>query len=154
MSVGNVWGQTFKPAALPTSNVYEDVAVADGTICKIHLNDHATQIMQDLSYNLKYARWFIADAENNNVDCSASGWSFAPYDNNGWTTGIKEGEYGYVYWDKSYTQVGDYSGLRDVLNMQITAPSESDWSGKKIIAVFSDETNASPRANIKNHVCL
>ncbi len=144
MSVGSAWGQTFEPAALPTSNVYEDVAVADGTICKIHLNDHATQIMQDLSYNLKYARWFIADAENNNVDCSASGWSFAPYDNNGWTTGIKEGKYGYVYWNKSYTQVGDYSGLRDVLNMQITAPSESDWSGKKIIAVFSDETNASP----------
>lgn len=144
LSFGSAWGQTFKPAALPTSNVYEDVAVADGTICKIHLNDHATQIMQDLSYNLKYARWFIADAENNNVDCSASGWSFAPYDNNGWTTGIKEGEYGYVYWDKSYTQVGDNSGLRDVLNMQITAPSESDWSGKKIIAVFSDETNASP----------
>ena len=28
--------------------------------------------------------------------------------------------------------------------MQITAPSESDWSGKKIIAVFSDVANNSP----------
>ena len=149
MSIGSAWGD-FTPATLPSTNIHNDEAIRSGNSVSISLVGHAATIKSNLSSNnIKYARWFIADSDNNNVNSST--WTFTQglsVYNDTWYHGEKSTDgYGYLYWNVSYGNGIDPtsdSRRENILNMTITAPSESDWTGKKVIVLFSNEANSSP----------
>lgn len=72
MSVG-AWGD-FTPASLPSSAIYTKEMAVAGLTYEFDLVSQASAIKTALEGNVKYARWFIADSDDNIVNSST--WTF------------------------------------------------------------------------------
>lgn len=159
MSVGSAWGD-FTPASLPSSAIYTKEMAVAGLTYEFDLVSQASAIKTALGGNVKYARWFIADSDDNIVNSST--WTFtqglSPFDDT-WYYGAKDGDgNGYIYWNlawgSGFDPTGESSRRENVLKMTITAPTGTDMTGKKVIAVFSRESNSSPKEPNLQAMCV
>jgi len=155
MGVGNVWG-AFTPNTLPSSAIYTKEMAVAGLTYEFDLASQASAIKTALGGNVKYARWFIADSDDNIVNSST--WTFtqglSPW-NDTWHNGAKDGDgYGYIFWNIECDPTGEYSRRENILKMTITAPTGTDMTGKKVIAVFSRESNSSPTEPNLQAMCV
>lgn len=154
MSVGSVWG--FTATSLPSSAVYTKEMTASGLTYEFDLVGQASVIKTAVGGNVTYARWFIADSDNNNLN--SSDWTFtqglSPWSDT-WYTGEKNGDgYGYIYWNINCDVAGEYSRRENILKMTITAPDGTNMTGKKVIVVFSGASNASPTEPALSAMCV
>ena len=141
-----MWG-AFTPNTLPSSAIYTKEMTVSGLTYEFDLVSQASAIKTAIGGNVKYVRWFIADADDNLVNSST--WTFAqglsPY-NDTWHTGEKDGDgNGYIFWNlNNVDPTGEYSRRENFLKMTITAPDGTNMTGKKVVVVFSGENNSSP----------
>ncbi len=156
IGVGNVWG-AFTPNTLPSSAVYTKEMTVSGLTYEFNLVEQASAIKAAVGGNVKYVRWFIADADDNLVNSST--WTFAqglsPY-NDTWYTGEKDGDgNGYIFWNlNNVDPTGEYSRRENFLKMTITAPDGTNMTGKKVVVVFSGENNSSPTEPALSAMCV
>ncbi len=155
MGVGNVWG-AFTPNTLPSSAVYTKEMTVSGLTYEFNLVEQASAIKAAVGGNVKYVRWFITDSDDNIVNSST--WTFtqglSPW-NDSWYSGAKDGDgYGYIFWNLDVDPTGEYSRRENILKMTITAPDGTDMTGKKVIAVFSGESNSSPTEPTLSAMCV
>ena len=154
MSVG-AWAD-FTPASLPSSAVYTKEMAVAGLTYEFDLVSQASAIKTALGGNVKYARWFIVDSDDNIVNSST--WTFtqglSPW-NDTWYNGAKDGDgNGYIYWGIDNDPTNAYGRRENYLKMTITAPTGTDMTGKKIIVVFSGESNSSPNEPTLSAMCV
>lgn len=155
MSVGSAWGQTFVPASLPSSAVYSKDMTVSGLTYEFDLVGQSNAIQSAIGGNITYVRWFIADSDNNNINSST--WTFtqglSPW-NDTWYYGQNNSDgYGYIFWNIN-ANTGEYGRRENFLKMTITAPTGTDMTGKKVIAVFSGQSNSSPTEPTLQAMCI
>ena len=157
--VGSAWAE-FTPSSLPSSVVYSKDMTVSGQTYEFDLVGQASAIKTAVGGNIKYARWFIADSDNSNINSSA--WTFtqglSPW-NDTWFSGENNSDgYGYVIWNINHGNgadpTGESSRRENFLKMTITAPTGTDMTGKKVIAVFSGQSNSSPTEPTLQAMCI
>ena len=157
--VSSAWG-AFTRATLPSSAVYSKDMTVSGLTYEFDLVSQASAIKTAVGGNIKYARWFIADSDNSNINSSA--WTFtqgqSPW-NDIWFPGENNSDgYGYVIWNINHGNgadpTGESSRRENFLKMTITAPPGTDMTGKKVIAVFSGQSNSSPTEPTLQAMCI